>query len=162
MNGVNAYNRRIAEQRLQRWTEKACSLPVDFMTGIDYDGAALFLLGDIVSGDIHAELRRTNADTIAQELAKGLSHDFDISLVYSFDKAGVLLDADDDATVIHEINPSYYKQLKTKQKIFEGMIHKLDNAFAALSSGVKKVIIGKAEKLEELIAGRSGTTIINE
>ena len=63
----------------------------------------------------------------------------------------MLLDADDDATVIHEITPAYYQQLKSKQKIFEGMIPKLDNAFAALNSGVKKVIIGKAENLDQLI-----------
>jgi acetylglutamate kinase len=47
-------------------------------------------------------------------------------------------------------------------KIFAGMIPKLDNAFAALNSGVKKVIIGKAEELKELINGRSGTNIVNE
>jgi acetylglutamate kinase len=64
--------------------------------------------------------------------------------------------------VIPEIKPSYYQQLKAKDKIFAGMIPKLDNAFAALNNGVNKVIIGKAEKLEELIAGTSGTTIVNE
>ncbi len=70
-----------------------------------------------------------------------------------------MLDADDDDTVIAELNPAYYQQLKAKQKIFAGMIPKLDNAFAALSSGVKKVIIGKAENLEQLVKGSSGTTI---
>ena len=54
------------------------------------------------------------------------------------------------------------KQLKAEEKIFAGMIPKLDNAFAALNSGVKKVIIGKAEELDKLIDGTSGTTIINE
>ena len=49
-----------------------------------------------------------------------------------------------------------------EEKIFAGMIPKLDNAFAALKSGVNKVIIGKAENLEEMIAGSSGTTIVNE
>jgi acetylglutamate kinase len=115
-----------------------------------------------ITHDQQGLLLNTNADTIAQELAKGLSHLFNVSLIYSFDKSGVLLDANDDTTVIPEITPSYYKQLKTKQKIFAGMIPKLDNAFTALNSGVKKVIIGKAENLEELIAGTSGTTIMNE
>ena len=82
--------------------------------------------------------------------------------IYSFEKSGVLLDTDDDTTVIPEINPSYYLQLKSKSKIFAGMIPKLDNAFAALKSGVGKVIIGKAENLKELINGSSGTTITNE
>ena len=112
-----------------------------------------------ITHDQQGQLLNTNADTIAQELAKAMSHEFDVSLIYSFDKAGVLLDANDDTTVIHGITPAYYQQLKTKQKIFEGMIPKLDNAFAALNSGVKKVIIGKAEHLTDLIAGTSGTTI---
>lgn len=115
-----------------------------------------------ITHDQQGLLLNTNADTIAQELAKALSHQFNVSLIYSFDKSGVLLDANDDTTVIPEITPTYYKQLKTKQKIFAGMIPKLDNAFTALNSGVKKVIIGKAENLEELIAGTSGTTIMNE
>ena len=53
------------------------------------------------------------------------------------------MDADDDHSVIGKINPAYYKELKEKQVIFAGMIPKLDNAFAALNSGVSKVIIGK-------------------
>jgi acetylglutamate kinase len=113
-----------------------------------------------ITHDQQGQLLNTNADTIAQELAKGLSNEYDVSLIYSFDKAGVLLDTNDDATVIHEITPAYYRQLKAKQKIFEGMIPKLDNAFAALTSGVKKVIIGKAENLDQLVAGISGTTIV--
>ncbi len=115
-----------------------------------------------ITHDQQGLLLNTNADTIAQELAKGLSDHFDVSLIYSFDKSGVLLNADDDSTVISEITPSYYKQLKAKQKIFAGMIPKLDNAFTALNSGVKKVIIGKAENLSDLISGSSGTTIVNE
>ena len=66
--------------------------------------------------------------------------------------------ATDDATVIPTINPAYYEQLKAEQKIFAGMIPKLDNAFVAINSGVGKVIIGKAEQLQNLIAGKSGTT----
>ena len=115
-----------------------------------------------ITHDQQGQLLNTNADTIAQELAKAMSHEYDVSLIYSFEKSGVLLDAEDDSTVISQLKPSYYRQLKTKQKIFAGMIPKLDNAFAALKSGVKKVIIGKAEQLNELIGGSSGTTIINE
>lgn len=108
------------------------------------------------------QLLNTNADTIAQEIAKAMSVLFDVQLIYSFEKSGVLLDANDDSTVIATINPSYYQQLKAKEKIFAGMIPKLDNAFTALNSGVKKVIIGKAENLNELITGASGTAIVNE
>ncbi|MGN6437862.1 MAG: acetylglutamate kinase [Agriterribacter sp.] len=115
-----------------------------------------------ITHDQKGQLLNTNADTIAQETAKSLSALYDVSLIYSFEKSGVLLDANDDSTVISEINPDAYTRLKAEQKIFAGMIPKLDNAFAALNSGVKKVIIGKAEQLESLIDGSSGTTIINE
>lgn len=112
-----------------------------------------------ITHDQQGQLLNTNADTIAQELAKGMSNEFDVSLIYSFEKSGVLLDANNDDTLIPVINPASYKKLKAEEKIFAGMIAKLDNAFAALGSGVKKVIIGKAENLQALIAGTSGTTI---
>jgi acetylglutamate kinase len=115
-----------------------------------------------ITHDSKGQLLNTNADTIAQELANGLSQLFEVELIYSFEKRGVLLDANDDATVIPSINPTYYQQLKSEQKIFAGMIPKLDNAFAALKLGVRKVIIGKAEELHQLIAGRSGTSIVHE
>jgi acetylglutamate kinase len=115
-----------------------------------------------ITHDGKGQLLNTNADTIAQEMAKGLSHSFDVELIYSFEKAGVLMDANDESTVISSINPHYYKELKEKQIIFAGMLPKLDNAFAALNSGVKKVIIGKAEELTQLIEGKSGTSIIHE
>lgn len=115
-----------------------------------------------ITHDQSGQLLNTNADTIAQEIAKAMSKDFDVDLIYSFEKSGVLLNAEDDSTVIPNINPSSYKKLKSEEKIFAGMIPKLDNAFAALDNGVTKVIIGKAENLKELIAGRSGTAIINE
>jgi acetylglutamate kinase len=107
-------------------------------------------------------LLNTNADTIAQELARGLGRSFDVSLVYSFEKSGVLLNADDDSSVLNRIGPTEYQELKARQAIFAGMIPKLDNAFAALRSGVKRVIIGRAEELPLLLDGKAGTTIVNE
>jgi len=115
-----------------------------------------------ITHDKKGQLLNTNADTIAQETAKALSAVYDVSLIYSFEKSGVLLDANDDSTVIKTINRSSFSELKAQQKIFAGMIPKLDNAFAALDSGVKKVIIGKAELLKQLINGESGTTISDE
>ena len=108
------------------------------------------------------QLLNTNADTIAQEIAKGMSPYYEVELIYSFEKCGVLLDANDDNTVIPEITPAYYKELKAGKKIFDGMIPKLDNAFAALDNGVQKVIIGKAEDLPQLVDGTAGTSIIHE
>ena len=79
----------------------------------------------------------------------------------------VLLDMQDENSVIPVLHWAQYQQLKMpmpggEPKIFAGMIPKLDNAFAALNSGVKKVIIGKAEQLHQLINGTAGTTIIHE
>lgn len=115
-----------------------------------------------ITHDGKGQLLNTNADTIAQELARGLSQTFEISLVYSFEKSGVLLDAENDASVIGRIGPAYYEELKDRKLIFAGMIPKLDNAFTALRSGVVKVIIGRAEELPMLLAGRAGTTIVHE
>jgi acetylglutamate kinase len=115
-----------------------------------------------ITHDGQGQLLNTNADTVAQELAKALSKVFEVTLIYSFEKAGVLMNADDDSSVINKINPVSYKELKQKQVIFAGMIPKLDNAFTALNSGVSKVIIGKAENLRQLIEGTAGTTIVNE
>lgn len=116
-------------------------------------------------------LLNTNADTIAQELARGLGQrqetagmgrSWDVSLVYLFEKSGVLLDTNDEHSVIPRIGRSYYEELKSKQLIYAGMIPKLDNAFAALRSGVERVIIGRAEELPLLLAGKAGTTIVKE
>ncbi len=112
-----------------------------------------------ITHDGNGLLLNTNADTIAQEAAKALSSIYDVELIYSFEKSGVLLDAEDDASVIPSINPTAYSELKETKVIFAGMIPKLDNAFAAINSGVSKVIIGKAEQLQQLIRGEAGTTI---
>ena len=114
------------------------------------------------------QLLNTNADTIAQEIAKAMSKYYDVTLIYSFEKAGVLTDINDENSVIHRLSWDYYQELKSPlkgmgaSKIFAGMIPKLDNAFVAINCGVKKVIIGKAEQLKELINGEAGTTILNE
>jgi len=115
-----------------------------------------------ITHDGNGQLLNTNADTIAQEVAKALSKSYAVQLVYSFEKNGVLLDINNEDSVIKEINSSSYKKLKEQQAIFAGMIPKLDNAFTALQSGVNKVIIGKAEELKNLIEGYAGTTIVNE
>jgi acetylglutamate kinase len=114
-----------------------------------------------ITHDGKGQLLNTNADTIAQELARALASTFDISLIYSFEKSGVLRDANDDSSVIPRIGPAEYRELKAKQLVFAGMIPKLDNAFTALASGVGKVIIGRAEELPLLLAGKAGTTIVN-
>src|SRR5579872_2956535 len=115
-----------------------------------------------ITHDGKGTLLNTNADTIAQELARALSADFAVSLIYSFEKSGVLLDAEDETSVIARLTAADYEDLKSRKVIFAGMIPKLDNAFAAMRSGVERVIIGRAEELPLLLTGKSGTTILHE
>lgn len=105
------------------------------------------------------QLLNTNADTIAQEIAKAMISTYAVSLVYGFEKSGVLLDVENEDSVIPVLQAENYKKLKESNKIFAGMIPKLDNAFAAIKQGVQRVIIGKGEELDQLITGESGTTI---
>jgi acetylglutamate kinase len=109
--------------------------------------------------DKNGQLLNTNADTIAQEIAKALSNIYDVTLVYSFEKEGVLKDAENENSVIKKMDPDTYKELKSTGAIFAGMIPKLDNAFDALKGGVHKVIIGKAERINQLTKGEAGTII---
>jgi acetylglutamate kinase len=113
-----------------------------------------------ITHDGHGQLLNTNADTIAQEIATAMSSQFDVTLVYTFEKKGVLTDAENDSTLIQKITPGFYKELKNRNIVFAGMIPKLDNAFSALGSGVSKVMIGKAEELYQLLNGETGTSII--
>lgn len=113
-----------------------------------------------ISHDGNGQLFNTNADTIAQVVAVAMSRHYQVHLVYSFEKAGVLKDAEDESTVISTLQPALYESLKADGSIFAGMIPKLDNAFGALNSGVTRVIIGKAENLQQLTDGTSGTSII--
>lgn len=112
-----------------------------------------------ITQDPGGQLLNTNADTIAQELAKAMSLHYSTSLIYSFEKKGVMRDVSNEGSVISEMDASMFKQMKEDQSIFAGMIPKLENAFAAIKAGVSKVIIGDALELANLIEGKSGTTI---
>lgn len=105
------------------------------------------------------QLLNTNADTMAQSIATALGKQYTVTLIYSFEKSGVLLDVQDESSCIAVLTPDYYQSLKEKQLIFAGMIPKLDNAFAAIHAGVAKVIIGNAAALPDLLEGKTGTTI---
>jgi len=115
-----------------------------------------------VTHDSKGSLLNTNADTIAQEIAKAMSRGHEVSLIYCFEKRGVLLNAEDEDSAIAEINPAYFSTLKEKEIISAGMIPKLDNAFAALQSGVQHILIGHADDLSQLINNQAGTAITNE
>ena len=97
--------------------------------------------------DKEGNMLNTNADTIAGETAKALATSFDVTLVYCFEKKGVLRDEHDDNTLIPLINRNTSTQLVTEGIIQGGMIPKLENSFQAIEAGVKEVIITKADAI---------------
>jgi acetylglutamate kinase len=105
-----------------------------------------------ITHDKKGQLLNTNADTIASELAIALSELFDVTLNYCFEKPGVLYDAEDDSSVIENINQELYSKLKVEKAIHSGMIPKLDNCFNSLSKGVQKIKIGHHRMLEDKTA----------
>jgi acetylglutamate kinase len=121
--------------------------------------AGLSLVVAPITHDGAGQLLNTNADTMAQAIATAISSMYEVSLVYSFEKKGVLSDIHNNDSVISVINPENYASLKAGGQVNEGMIPKLDNAFEALQNGVNRVIIGDALDIEKLIAGKAGTTI---
>ncbi len=103
--------------------------------------------------DGKGNILNTNADTIAGEIAKGLSSYFDVTLVYCFEKKGVLRDENDDCSVIKEITPELFRQYVDDGVIQGGMIPKLENSFSAIDNGVKQVIIKQASDIGDCTAG---------
>ena len=103
--------------------------------------------------DGKGSMLNTNADTMAGETAKGLANEFDVQLVYCFEKAGVLRDENDDNSVIGLVDRDIYTQLRNDGIVVGGMIPKLDNAFEAIDAGVSEVIITKASSLDNLALG---------
>lgn len=104
-----------------------------------------------ITHDGNGQLLNTNADTIAATLSEALASHYEVRLVYCFEKKGVLMNPDDDNSLISVINPASYAELKAKGIVSMGMIPKLDNAFAALKGGVKQVHICRADDLENVM-----------
>lgn len=123
---------------------------------IENSTVSLFLTHGIVpvfsaiTHDRNGQLLNTNADTIAAEMAKALSGEFDVSLIYCFEKNGVLSDINAEDSVIEMINAETYEKLKDKGIIAAGMLPKLENCFEALSFGVQQVHIGKPELITDM------------
>lgn len=105
--------------------------------------------------DGKGQLLNTNADTIAGETAKALASFFRVTLIYCFEKSGVLMDENDENSVIPYISYYDFPRLVQDGTISGGMIPKLQNAFEALQAGVSSVLITKAGNLDKL----TGTTI---
>lgn len=100
--------------------------------------------------DGEGQMLNTNADTIASALAVALAKSYHTTLIYCFEKKGVLMDINDEDSIIRDIDPKHYEELKTKQIIHSGMLPKLDNAFTAIACGVKAVIIGRSDEIGSL------------
>jgi acetylglutamate kinase len=118
-------------------------------------GIAQTLVFAPITHDKKGQLLNTNADTIASTLAVSLSSKFKTTLKYVFEKKGVLLDVNDEDSVIANINFDDFQKGKSDGTFFEGMIPKLDNAFDAMKNGVQSVVICGIEGINEDI----GTTL---
>jgi acetylglutamate kinase len=112
-----------------------------------------------ITHDGDTQLLNTNADTVASAVAVAMSKVYDTSLMYCFEKKGVLRDVDDDESLVSEIRMDEFETLQSEGVVSGGMIPKLHNAFEAIKSGVKEVYIGHADEL--LKAGEhKGTRLI--
>lgn len=105
--------------------------------------------------DGKGNMLNTNADTIAGEVAKAMASLFDVTLVYCFEKKGVLRDENDDESVIPQITRTEFDRFVADGTIQGGMIPKLENSFLAINAGVSKVVITSSSDIKE----GSGTTI---
>lgn len=105
--------------------------------------------------DGNGNILNTNADTIASETAKALAPYYDVTLIYSFEKKGVLSNPDDDNSVIPVITRADFEKYQANGTIGGGMIPKIENALAAVDAGVKEVIITLATAID----GKQGTVI---
>jgi acetylglutamate kinase len=110
--------------------------------------------------DGNGQMLNTNADTIASALATGLSKNYDVRLIYCFEKKGVLENVDDENSVINLITKEKYQQLLQEKKLFDGILPKIDNAFVAIDSGVKEVLIGDAKDLIQNTTDKVNGTLI--
>lgn len=140
--------------------------PIDFGFVGDVDKVDGGRLAQLISAGIvpimaplthdgEGHLLNTNADTIAGEVAKAMTPYYNISLIFCFEKAGVMQDVDDEESVIPHINAADFKRLVDNGTIQGGMIPKIQNAIEALDAGVKEVIITKATAID----GSRGTKI---
>lgn len=108
--------------------------------------------------DGQGNMLNTNADTIAAETAKALAGQYDVTLIFSFEKKGVLARPDDDDSLIPVITRADYMRYATDGTVSGGMLPKLENAFNAISAGVSRVNITLATAID----GRHGTMIVEE
>lgn len=105
--------------------------------------------------DGQRNILNTNADTMASETAKALADKYDVTLIFSFEKKGVLSNPDDDDSVIPVITRPDFERYKADGTISGGMLPKIENALSAVEAGVCQVIITLASAID----GQHGTVI---
>ena len=163
--GVNALGLTGADMNIIR-SEKRPVAEVDYgfvgdVKAVNADLLAMLIREGIVpvlaplTHDGEGHILNTNADTIAGETAKALAKHFDVSLVFCFEKKGVLRDETDDESVIPSLSRAEFRRLVEEGVIQGGMIPKLENAFQAVDAGVKEVIITQASEIH----GGKGTRV---
>ena len=165
--GVNAVGLTGADMNVIRSHKRPKKDGVDYGFVGDVDKADGHRLLSLIRGgltpvmaplthDGMGHILNTNADTIAAETAKALAREgAATTLVYCFEKAGVLADPDDEGSVISTINHDEFVRLVANGTISGGMIPKITNALVAVDAGVERVIITKAENI-----GTSTGTVI--
>lgn len=155
--GVNALGLTGADMNLMR-SDRRPVVEVDYgfvgdVKEVNADLLATLIHQGIVpvlaplTHDKQGHMLNTNADTIAGEAAKALARHFDVTLMFCFEKKGVLLDESDDESVIPEIDRRAFKEYVEKGIIQGGMIPKLENAYQAIDAGVKQVIVTQASEI---------------
>lgn len=164
--GINALGLTGADADAIRSHRRPLKNGIDygFVGDVDYvrgDLLQSLLAQDIVpviaplTHDGQGHMLNTNADTMASETAKALAPYADVTLVYCFEKPGVLSDPDDDGSVIPVITHNDFNRLTADGIISGGMKPKVENALAAVSAGVRRVIITQASAI-----GQEGGTVI--
>ena len=169
-NGVNAIGLTGADADVIRSHKRPVKMvdgsPVDYGFVGDVDNVANETLAHLIEAGItpvmaplthdgDGHILNTNADTIASETAKALAQQYDVTLIFSFDKKGVLSNPDDDDSVIPVITHTSFEKYKADGTISGGMLPKIENALSAVDAGVSKVIITLATAID----GQHGTMI---
>jgi acetylglutamate kinase len=108
----------------------------------------------------NGKMLNTNADTIASVLAVAMAKHFDVRLIFCFEKKGVLRDINSNDSVIRHLPKSLYSELLTKGVFADGILPKLENAYAAIHAGVKEVLIGEAGDLKKNTGLQTEGTLI--
>ncbi len=165
-NGVNALGLTGADIDVIRSHKRPLKDGIDYGFVGDVDKANGQMLSRFIEEGItpvmaplthdgQGTILNTNADTIASETAKALAPYYDVTLIFSFEKKGVLRNPDDDDSVIPVITHADFIKYKEDGTISGGMLPKIENALAAIDAGVGRVIITLATAID----GHAGTVI---